>query len=105
MLKVFETVAKDGVIRLPGDVSGSAHCVVTVLEDDLEALREQSKLELEVAKQQRMTELLRKNREGTLSPTDRDELDALSAKFDAATLAKGRALAALANLNGSSLHD
>lgn len=94
MIKVFETVAEDGFIRLPVDVSSTAHCVVTVLDDDLGTLREQSQLELPKEKQRWMSELLRKNREGALTPSERQELDALSEEFDVATLTKGRALAA-----------
>lgn len=102
MIKVFETVAQNGLIRLPGDVPAAAHCVVTVLDDDLAALREQTSLELPEAKQRRMSELLQKNRDAALTPDELRELDALSEEFDAATLIKGRALAALAHLNGNS---
>ena len=105
MIKIFETVAEGGVIRLPLDVSSTAHCVVTVLEDNLESLREQSRLELPEGRQRRMSELLLKNREGTLTSQERDELDALAEEFDAATLAKGRALAALAHLSKDSHRD
>src|SRR5688572_19900614 len=97
-MQVFETIAQDGVIRLPVDAPATAHCVVTILDDDLDTLREQSQLELPAVAQQRMSELLSKNREGTLTLDERQELDALAEKFDAATLAKGRALAALAHL-------
>jgi hypothetical protein len=101
MLKVFETVAQDGVIRLPGDAPATAHCVVTILDDNLESLRELAGFELPEAKQMRMSELLLKNREGTLAPEESEELDALAAEFDTATLTKGAALAALAGLNGN----
>jgi len=102
MIKVFETVAQGGVIRLPLDVAPTAHCVVTVLDDDLKTLREQSQLELPARAQLRMSELLLKNRDGTLSHDERDELDALAEEFEAATLTKGRALAALAHLSDNS---
>ncbi len=99
MIKVFETVARDGVIRLPVDAPATAHCVVTILDDDLNALRDESRLELPEATQRRMSELLHKNKAGTLNDNERKELDALSEEYDAATLSKGRALAALAHLN------
>jgi hypothetical protein len=102
MIKVFEAVAQGGVIHLPNDVSSSAHCVVTILDDDLDTLREQSQLELPEQVQRRMSELLSKNREGGLTDDEHKELDTLSEEFDAATLAKGRALAALAHLGGNS---
>jgi hypothetical protein len=102
MIKIFEAVAEDGVIRLPLNISSTAHCVVTVLDEDVNSLREQSLLELPKEKQQRMGELLLKNREGLLSSAESQELDALSEEFDGATLVKGRALAALASLNGNS---
>ena len=102
MIKVFETVAQGGVIRLPVDAPATAHCVVTILDDDLNALREQSQLELPEATQRRMSELLLKNKEGPLNDNERKELDTLSEEFDAATLSKGRALAALAHLNDDS---
>ena len=105
MIKVFETIAEDGFIRLPVDVSSTAHCVVTVLDDNLDSLREQSQLELPEEKQRRMSELLLKNREAALTPPESQELDALSEEFDAATLTKGRALAALTHLNGNSPRD
>ncbi|MEX2139367.1 MAG: hypothetical protein WD894_08905 [Pirellulales bacterium] len=98
MAKTFETVAKDRVIRLPDDVSASAHCVVTVLDDGLDSLREQSQSQIPDAKQQRMSELLRKNRDGTLTQEEQRELDVLAEEFDRATLAKGRALAILGQL-------
>ena len=44
MIRVFETVAEGGVIRLPVDVPSTAFCVVTILDDDLDTLREQSRL-------------------------------------------------------------
>jgi hypothetical protein len=102
MIKVFETVAQGGVIHLPVGAPSTAHCVVTILDDDLDTLREQSQLELPESTQRRMSELLLKNRAGTLADDEREELDALSEQFDAATLAKGRALAALAHLGGNS---
>lgn len=102
MIKVFEAVAQGGVSHLPNDVSSSAHCVVTILDDDFDTLRKQSQLELPEQAQQRMSELLLRNREGALTDKERKELDVLSEEFDAATLAKGHALAALAHLNGNS---
>lgn len=105
MIKTFQTVAQDGMIRLPGDVPSTAHCVVTVLDDDLDTLREQSRLELPERVQERMSELLMKNRDGALTPEEREELDALSEEFDTATLTKGRALAALAHLSDNSQPD
>ena len=87
---------------MPDDVPSSAHCLVTVLDDDLDALRRRSQLEVSEDKQRRMSELLLKNREGTLTAEDRQELDTLSEEFEAATLAKGRALAALAHRHGDS---
>ncbi len=98
MIKVFEAMAQDGVIRLPADVPSSAHCVVTILENGLEGLREQSRLELPADVQERMSELLVKNREAALTPAESAELDALAEQFEAATLVKGRALAVLAQL-------
>jgi len=101
-MKVFETIAQDGVIHLLDGVPLTAHCVVTVLDDNLDSLRKRYQDELPQATQQRMSELLLKNQENTLTREERSELDALSEEFDAATLAKGRALAALALLgNGS----
>jgi hypothetical protein len=105
MIRVFETVAEGGVIRLPLDVPSTARCVVTILDTDLNTLREQSQLILPESKQQRMSELLLRNREGTLTPDESNELDSLAEEFDTATLAKGSALAALAQLNGNSRYD
>jgi hypothetical protein len=99
MTKVFETFAHDGLIRLPGDVPPAAHCVVTVLDGDLDDIRKQSQLQLPEPVQRRMSELLLKNGEGTLTEMERAELDALGEEFDAATLTKGRAMAALARLS------
>jgi hypothetical protein len=104
-MQVFETIAQGGVIRLPIDAPATAHCVVTILDDDLETLREQSQLELPDAAQLRMSELLVKNREGALTPDERDEFDALAEQFEAVTLTKGRALAALAQLKVNSPSD
>jgi hypothetical protein len=105
MIRVFETVAEGGLIRLPTDVPPTAHCVVTILDADRDTLRKQSQLVLPEAKQQRMSELLLRNREGKLSPDESKELDSLAEEFDTATLAKGSALAALAKMNSKSRHD
>jgi hypothetical protein len=35
MIETFETIAEGGVIRLPENAPPSAHCVVTILDDDL----------------------------------------------------------------------
>jgi hypothetical protein len=102
MAKIFETVAKDRVILLPDDVPSSAHCVVTVLDDGLDSLREQARIEIPQPKQQRMSDLLQKNREATLTQEEQRELDVLAEEFDRATLTKGRALAVLAQLRASS---
>ena len=107
MAKTFEAVAKDRVIRLPDYVSASAHCVVTVLDDGLESLREQSQIEIPEAKQQRMSELLHKNRDGNLTHEEAGELDVLAEEFDRVTLTKGRAMAILGQMraNGSGAPD
>jgi hypothetical protein len=107
MAKSFETVAKDRVILLPDDVPASAHCVVTVLDDGLESLREQSQSQIPDAEQQRMSELLQKNRDGALTLEEHGELDVLAEAFDRATLTKGRALAILAQMraNGTGAQD
>jgi hypothetical protein len=102
MLKIFEALAEGGVIRLPAGVSPSAHCVVTILENDLESLREQAAWTIPQAKQERMSELLLKNREGSLAEGEHEELDALAEEFDRETLRKGWALAALTSVNGNS---
>jgi hypothetical protein len=102
MAKVFETVAKDRVILLPDDAPSSAHCVVTILDDGLESLRAESRIEIPAVKQQRMSELLQKNREATLTEEEQHELDLLAEEFDRATLTKGRAMAVLAQLRPNS---
>lgn len=90
------------MIVLPEDVPASAHCVVTVLDNGLEALEAQSKFEIPAVKQQRMSELLKKNREADLTNAEQYELDVLAEEFDRATLTKGRALAVLAQLRTNS---
>jgi hypothetical protein len=96
MLKIFEAIAQDGIIHLPADVPATAHCVVTVLGGDRTALERQAALTLPDDKQRRMSDLLVRNRDGALTAAESSELDALSEEFDAATLTKGAALAALA---------
>jgi len=98
MAKIFEAVAHNGMIVLPQDVPESARCMVTVLEEDLEALHQQAELEIPGAKQQRMSDLLLKNREEKLSEEEEAELDSLSAEYEATTLEKGRALSLLEQL-------
>lgn len=93
--QVFETVAQDGVIKLPAGMPTAAHCVVTVLGESRDALKIQAEAMLSEQQQSRMSALLDRNRESTLTEAERLELDKLSAEFDAVTLAKGRALAAL----------
>jgi len=100
MPTTFELTADDGVIKLPDGVSSNAHCVVTVLDDDLHSLRREAEFTLPESSQRRMSELLEKNREGTISSQESEELNRLSEEFDRATLTKGRAMAVLASLNG-----
>jgi hypothetical protein len=102
MTRVFEAIAKDGVIVLPESIPSAAHCLVAVLDQDIESLRREAAMTIPEPKQQRMTELLARNREGQLSGKQRAELDALAQEFDAATLAKGRALSILAQLDSLS---
>lgn len=99
MARMIEMVARNRVIRLPKDAPVSARCLVTILEEDLQTLRQQADLTLPEAKQLRMSELLLKNQDGQLSKREEKELDALAAEFDAATLTKGLALGLLAQLN------
>ena len=68
------------------------------MDEDIEAIQKQADLTLPEAKQQRMSELLFKNRNGDISEDEKKELDSLAAEFDAATLKKGQALGILAQL-------
>ncbi len=105
MLNSFETIAENGLIRLPSGVPAGAHCIVTILDDDPAVLRQQAEFEFSASQQRRMSHLLEKNREGTITAKESQELDALSEEFDSATLAKGRAMALLAHQNGNSHRD
>jgi len=102
MTKLFEAVAKDGVIVLPENVPSSARCLVAIVDDDLDRLREEAALTIPESSQRRMGELLQKNRDGELTEQERIELDALGREFDAATLRKGRALSILGQLDSIS---
>ncbi|MGO8752521.1 MAG: hypothetical protein ACLQNE_41815 [Thermoguttaceae bacterium] len=99
MTRVFETFAKDGIIVLPEDAPSPARCIVAILDQDVETLRRQAATTIPEPMQQCMSELLLKNREGQLSEQERAELDVLAREFDTATLAKGRALGLLAQLD------
>ncbi len=99
MTRVFETFAKDGIIVLPEDAPSPACCIVAILDQDVETLRRQAATTIPEPMQQCMSELLLKNREGQLSEQERAELDVLAREFDTATLAKGRALGLLAQLD------
>lgn len=98
LTKVFEAVAKDGVIVLPADVPSPSRCLVALLDENCDDLREDAALTISESSQQRMSEMLQKNREGELSEQERVELDALGREFDTATLKKGRALSILSQL-------
>lgn len=102
MTKVFEAVAKDGLIVLPAGVPSPSRCLVALLDEDFDRLREDAALTLPEASQRRMSELLQKNRGGELTQQERGELDALGCEFDTATLKKGRALSILAQLESPS---
>jgi hypothetical protein len=102
MIRLFEGFAKDGVIVLPERLPQPARCLVAVLEDDLQALRAEAEYMLPEASQQRMSELLEKNRDSVLTHAEQTELDALGREFDAATLKKGRALGLLAQFDSAS---
>lgn len=101
MTKVFEAFAKDGIIVLPETVPSAARCLVAILDQDTDTLRQEAAMTIPEPKQQRMSELLVKNREGQLSEQERVELDVLAREFDTATLAKGRALSILAQLESA----
>jgi hypothetical protein len=98
MARVFEAFAHDGILELPRDISRSARCLVTVLDEDVETLRKQAEVEVSEARQRRLGELLLQNRDGKLSRAEKAELDALAAECEATTLAKARALRILAHL-------
>lgn len=98
MTRVFEAVAKDGVIVLPAGVPSQMRCLVAVMDDDFDQLREDAALTIPESSQRRMGELLQRNRDGELTDEERVELDALGHEFDSATLRKGRALGLLAQL-------
>lgn len=102
MTKVFEVVAKDGVIVLPADVPSPSRCLVAIVDEDFDRLREEAALTISEPKQRRMSELLQRNREGQLTEQEHIELDALGREFDTATLKKGRALSILAQLDSHS---
>jgi hypothetical protein len=102
MTTVFEAFAKNGILVLPDSAPASAHCLVAILDQDIEALRQEAAMTISEATQRRMSELLIKNREGELSASERVELDVLGREFDAATLAKGRALSVLAQWDSES---
>lgn len=99
MTKVFEAFAKDGVIVLPERIPQPAKCLVAVLDDNLEALRADADYTIPEEPQQRMSDLLEKNRDQSLTVAEQRELDALAAEFDVAALRKGRALSLLAQLD------
>jgi hypothetical protein len=42
MTSVFETFAKDRIIVLPEDAPSAAHCIVAILDQDLETLRREA---------------------------------------------------------------
>jgi hypothetical protein len=99
MSRLFEALAKDGVIVLPKGIPSPARCLVAVVDEDFDTLRAEAGMNLPESKQQRMSELLRKNRDGELTEQERAELDVLAREFDAVTLRKGRALGILAQLD------
>ena len=99
MTKIFEAVAKDGVIVLPEHVPTPTRCLVAIMDDDFDRLRADAELMIPEPTQRRMSDLLQKNRDGELTEHERVELDALSREFEAATLRKGRALSILAQLD------
>jgi hypothetical protein len=99
MTKLFEAFAKDGVIVVPEPIPQPARCLVAVLDDNLEALRADADYTIPEATQQRMSDLLERNRDQSLTDAEQRELDALALEFDAATLRKGRALSLLAQLD------
>jgi hypothetical protein len=103
MTRVFEAFAKDRTIVLPEDAPSPARYLVAILDPDVETLRREAATTIPEPTQQRMSELLLKNREGQLSERERGELNVLAREFDAATLAKGRALSLLVQLDRPSL--
>ena len=52
MTRVFEAFAKDGVILLPEDVPSPARCLVAILDEDLQKLREDAAAVIPEDKQQ-----------------------------------------------------
>ena len=98
MTRVFEAVAKNGIIVLPSDVPSPSRCLVAIVDEDFEQLRSDAELSLPELSQQRMADLLQRNRDGLLTAAERAELDELGREFDSATLKRGRALSILAQL-------
>jgi hypothetical protein len=98
MPRVIETVAQGRLIVLPEDVPATARCMVTILEDDIEALRGQAAFSISETEQPRMSKLLLKSREAGLTSEEEAELNAFSAECETTSLAKMQALRILTQL-------
>ncbi len=96
---LFEAVVRDGVIVLPTDAPSPARCLVAIVDDNVDQLRQEAKNTIPEPQQQRMGELLRKNQDGQLTDAEQAELDDLGRVFDMLTLRRGRALSILAQLD------
>ncbi len=61
----------------PLQIKGQRHCLVTILDEDLDELRSLSSAMLADSKQDRLSFLLAANKSGQLAPEQESEMDSL----------------------------
>ncbi len=80
-MRTIEAVVVSGRVRttMPLEVSDNTRCLVTVLEQDLQSIRADSRARLERPKQRRLRWLLKENKRRRLNAAEERELDRLLA--------------------------
>jgi len=99
-MRTIEAVIRNGQVKTvePLQAPDNARCVVTVLEETIADLQKEADAMLSPLEQDRLSELLDRNRAGQLAPSEERELDQTLARVHEQGLRKSQASRLLAAL-------
>ncbi len=94
-------IIRNGQIHpvVPLAIEGQKHCLVTILDEDLDELRRLSNAMLDDARQNRLSWLLAANKSAQLTPEQERELDGLLTEVHQLTAKRARAARLLEQLH------
>lgn len=92
-MKTVQGIIRDGQVhpREPLQLEGPAHCLITIFDEDVEALHRLSQEKIDDTKQTRLSLLLQMNKTAKLSEAEERDLDALLTEVYQLTAKRARA--------------